>query len=680
MAQCSSNFACFQVDKTNDRTVVPLSSELQQRLCSVPPLASRDVREMLISLRERQELLVGQVLDQQNELQRQVTEIQSLSKTSVDVQNSILRRQDDFFNEMRRLSTALKTSRPFRSEGIHRSSRRDDATAQLPPIKPEEQLDLNERSGEDSSHSAAQDEADETTKPPEAQPAGMALNQDLGRRGSVDSTKSLDSAISFSKLYSNSSDTGGWRTRFKALTMSKEFEIGIAIAVMMNCFILCWEAQYQGLDVGFSLQYPGRSLRADAVWPGAYGVFVVCEWFFGCMFLFELLAKLMCYRCRYFYIPRRSSKHHALSQGRCCSPTRWKLLCWHKMSSVQGWNVLDFLCVAAFLFDKLAVISSINPQMLRMLRLFRLFRLVRLLRVLESLDHLYVMTTAISGLKQVLVWAILLLTVMLLACDLFLVKILHATYFDQVEAKDLSDDQLEKHHKMYEYFGTCTRCMLSMFEITLGNWPPVARLLSEEVSEWFTIICLLHKLTIGFAVVGVFSGVIMQETFKVAQTDDIILLRQKKATAAVLKKKLKALFEELDESNDGCLEADEFAAIADLPEIKTWLGIETDDLQTLFSLIDIDGDGNITLDELLARLPRIQGPARSIDMLAHGLQLRRLQERLASKDHELRDLRELDDISWGTRTPSKTSKTSRTTVSRNNSKNKARWTDMLGGR
>ena len=40
--------------------------------------------------------------------------------------------------------------------------------------------------------------------------------------------------------------------------------------------------------------------------------------------------------------------------------------------------------------------------------------------------------------------------------------------------------------------------MLSMFELTLGNWPPVTRLLSEEVTEWFMLICIAHKLTIGF--------------------------------------------------------------------------------------------------------------------------------------------------------------------------------------
>merc|ERR1719265_2258786 len=102
-----------------------------------------------------------------------------------------------------------------------------------------------------------------------------------------------------------------------------------------------------------------------------------------------------------------------------------------------------------------------------------------------------------------------------------------------------------------------------MFEITLGNWPPIARLLSEEVSEVFAAIMILHKLTIGFAVIGVITGVILQETFKVAQTDDLIMFRQRKVASTNLKKKMKKLFDALDEEGDGRLEEAEFTAIGD---------------------------------------------------------------------------------------------------------------------
>ena len=121
----------------------------------------------------------------------------------------------------------------------------------------------------------------------------------------------------------------------------------------------------------------------------------------------------------------------------------------------------------------------------------------------------------------------------------------------------------------------------SLFELTLANWPPVCRLLVEEaggvafrkgalgdrsgivagqrncsflefrkspnnpprnfskcarqlsrdmseVSEWWLVACLLHKLTMGFAVIGVINAVLMplflanemKQQQRVAPTDD----------------------------------------------------------------------------------------------------------------------------------------------------------------
>merc|ERR1712183_1080695 len=101
-----------------------------------------------------------------------------------------------------------------------------------------------------------------------------------------------------------------------------------------------------------------------------------------------------------------------------------------------------------------------------------------------------------------------------------------------------------------------------MFEITLADFPPVARLLSEEHSQWFMLICVMHKLTIGFAVVGVINGVILQETFKVASSDDRLMVRQLDRARDLTAKKMRSLFEALDVSNDGFLDLDEFKIIA----------------------------------------------------------------------------------------------------------------------
>ena len=72
--------------------------------------------------------------------------------------------------------------------------------------------------------------------------------------------------------------------------------------------------------------------------------------------------------------------------------------------------------------------------------------------------------------------------------------------------------------------------------------PPICRLLAEKVDEWWVLFCLLHKLSIGFAVVGVINGVFMQETFKAASRDDGVMIRQKNAAVMAHRRKMRTLF------------------------------------------------------------------------------------------------------------------------------------------
>merc|ERR1712194_552019 len=262
----------------------------------------------------------------------------------------------------------------------------------------------------------------------------------------------------------------------------------------------CVELQYDGILKGVQLQY--RGIKADSLrhWAGANDTFIVLDWMFGSLFIMEAGLKLCTLRVQYFQ---------------------------------DHWKWLDFFTSGVFVLDKIATALSstiLNSQTIRLLRLFRLIRLVRLIGSMTHLEMLYIMVTAIRGMGMIVVWAVTLLTLLLMICALFLSQYLHSTYFSEAEdsTQQMSEFELSRYHKIYEYFGTFTRCMLSMFEMSLGNWPPVARLLGEEVSEAFAVLCIFHKVIIGLAVVGVINGVILRETFRVVQTDDLVMLRQKK--------------------------------------------------------------------------------------------------------------------------------------------------------
>merc|ERR1740117_934809 len=97
-----------------------------------------------------------------------------------------------------------------------------------------------------------------------------------------------------------------------------------------------------------------------------------------------------------------------------------------------------------------------------------------------------------------------------------------------------------------------------MFEFTVGNWVIIARVLLEDVTEWFIIGTLLYKMVFGFAVIGVLNACFMQETFKVAGNDDRIMIVQKAKSMRIARQKMHALFEAADESGDGTMSEEEF--------------------------------------------------------------------------------------------------------------------------
>ncbi|OLP87442.1 hypothetical protein AK812_SmicGene31333 [Symbiodinium microadriaticum] len=191
--------------------------------------------------------------------------------------------------------------------------------------------------------------------------------------------------------------------------------------------------------------------------------------------------------------------------------------------------------------------------------------------------------------------------------------------------------------EIFQYFGTASRAMFTMFELTL---------------EYFAIFNVAYKLVVGFAAVGIINAVFMQETFKVASSDDNVMMRQKDlGNASLLErdlrlhtKKMKTLFEAADESGDGVIDLDEFRKIFELEEIRchvtfraaadkrvearTWLSAQdlpVSNPDLLFKLLD-DGDGGLTADseELVKGVDRLKGSAKGMDLEAFVMEHRAL--------------------------------------------------------
>merc|ERR1719223_1439003 len=155
------------------------------------------------------------------------------------------------------------------------------------------------------------------------------------------------------------------------------------------------------------------------------------------------------------------------------------------------------------------------------------------------------------------------LTLALMLCAL-VIQAVCESYLDRETAKDGRE-------LVFMYYGTFSRSFLTMFELTMGNWMPPCRALVENVSEWFMFFFILHKLIIGFSVLAVVNGVFMQETFKTANSDDHIMLLHRERATRIHTKKMNALFDHLDIDGDGQISLDEFKCVVDDIAVRRWL-------------------------------------------------------------------------------------------------------------
>jgi len=269
-----------------------------------------------------------------------------------------------------------------------------------------------------------------------------------------------------------------------------------------------------------------------------------------------------------------------------------------------------------------------NPSYARILRLVKVTRLAGALKNSSVVASLQMLLKCISSSVLTLGWSLAVLITMQSVMGLTVASIVQALLDD-----DESALPADVKKNMFYYYGTFSKTMMTMFQILFSNWIPCARVLIDNVSEWYAALFIVYRCFIGFAVMSVVRAVFVQSTMKVAQQDEELLISQKKRQNEVNKKNLLKLFKEIDTSGDGQLSYDELEAVLTNPNMKLWMAaleIDTNDLQRLFHLLD-DGDGNISIDEFVGGIGRLKGPAKAIDVASLMVTINKIEAQL----HEL---------------------------------------------
>jgi len=183
------------------------------------------------------------------------------------------------------------------------------------------------------------------------------------------------------------------------------------------------------------------------------------------------------------------------------------------------------------------------------------------------------------------------------------------------------------------YWSTLPRSMFTLFmSITGGiSWVEVVQPLSQV--HWFWVALFVAYICFAqMCVLNVLTGVFCQNAIDSAQYDQDLVTQSILLQKNMYVKRIKEIFSQIDDDGSGGVTIHELMQhLENEHMLALWdsLGLDVSDVWTLFKLIDSDHGSVIELEEFVAGCLRLKGNAKGLDMAKLYYEHRSLASKLA---------------------------------------------------
>lgn len=278
----------------------------------------------------------------------------------------------------------------------------------------------------------------------------------------------------------------------------------------------------------------------------------------------------------------------------------------------RAWNLLDLgLVLTSWLEVFLELLQGSNTKFAyaRIIRVARTARIVRIVRIMKFFRPLRILIFSITTTLRSLFWTIILMIIIIY---------LFALVFTLASTQALADNTSSNPRLLEQHWGTLWLSLATLFKNITGgmDWENSMEAL-YTVHEMWGVLFMAYIAFSHLALLNVVTGVVCQTAIESAQRDQDIVMHSQLAEKQKYVEQLQGLFTQVDCDRSGSLTLEEFEDRLQDSSLQAYfaaMDLTTDEAWTLFKLLDTSETFTIDLDEFVSGCLKLRGAARSIDV------------------------------------------------------------------
>lgn len=291
-----------------------------------------------------------------------------------------------------------------------------------------------------------------------------------------------------------------------------------------------------------------------------------------------------------------------------------------------------------------------NLGVMRILRVLRVLRALRIIRLIRFFKELRMMAKSVFKSAKTLLWSLLLLGIVVFCFGVYLTQNVtkHMKEMEGMEdhMKMMYDEGI--HRILKDNFGSLLAAMFCLYmAVTGGNsWGDIALAL-VHVDWHLEVILSIYIFITMFSVLNIITGIFVDTYMSCAQNDTEEIIEHQLQSEDSTLLQIKHIFDAADKDNSGSITRQELKCHLDDWRVRAHLrilGLEVNRADFLFTMLDVDNQGQVGIEDFVTGCIRMKGFAKSIDLVSLYLCIRKMRDSLEGTRAEVKALAKIAGV------------------------------------